>query len=193
MKGKLIFFHNELKTSSKWCSGANFAVLALLVTEAHASYSWSYSFSLADNTPYCATINCLTSLGGNVTEIKAGIDGTIYGLNSNHVLYAYTEASGWVESAATLQTAGGQAILHISVGSASKVIAQTAITGANIYVLNSAGTAWSSLSGGGICTDTEISADGDLWCIDMSGTVPFHYIKGGLDRDKWKVRDQHCR
>src|SRR5580700_7233529 len=58
-------------------------------------------------------------------------------------------------------------IEHISVGNATNVLAQT--TGSNnVYILNSAKTAWTLLAGDGTCADAEIGADGDVWCLDSA-------------------------
>ncbi|HXC42330.1 MAG TPA: tectonin domain-containing protein [Candidatus Dormibacteraeota bacterium] len=138
-------------------------------------YGWNATVTLADNTTWCATGNCLTSIGGVTVETKAGVDGTIYGLNSAGAVFTYTHAAGWVEAASALQKAGGLAIEHISVGSAANVLAQT--TGSNnVYILNSAKTAWTLLAGGGTCADAEIGADGDIWCL-ASGDI-FHWVSG---------------
>ena len=136
-------------------------LIALLVSVAHASYNWTPTLGLADNTAWCATNNCLTSIAGITVETKAGIDGTIYGLNSAHQLFTYAPNAGWVLVPSALQSAGGYPLMHISVGSASQVLALNASTGSNVYVLNSAGTAWQLL--GGWLSMAEIGADGILW------------------------------
>lgn len=69
-------------------------------------YGWNATVTLADNTAWCATGNCLTSIGGVTVETKAGVDGTIYGLNSAGVIFTYTQAAGWVEAASALQKPG---------------------------------------------------------------------------------------
>jgi len=150
-------------------------VTLLLSLPLFGQYGWNATVTLADNTTWCATGNCLTSIGGVTVETKAGVDGTIYGLNSAGAVFTYTHAAGWAEAASALQKAGGLAIEHISVGSAANVLAQT--TGSNnVYILNSAKTAWTLLAGGGTCADAEIGADGDIWCL-ASGDI-FHWVSG---------------
>jgi hypothetical protein len=151
------------------------AVILLLSLPLFGQYSWTPAISFADNTAWCATGNCLTSIGGVTVETKAGVDGTIYGLNGAGAVFTYTHAAGWVEAASALQKAGGLAIEHISVGSATNVLAQTSGSN-NVYILNSAKTAWTLLAGGGTCTDAEIGADGDIWCLS-SGAI-FHWVSG---------------
>jgi len=70
-------------------------IAILLCAPLYGQYTMTPTFSLADNTPYChgTSYSCLTSIGGVMTEIKAGVDGTIYGLNSSHVLYTYTHVN----------------------------------------------------------------------------------------------------
>jgi len=115
--------------------------ILLLSLPLFGQYGWTATVSLADNTAWCATGNCLTSIGGVTVETKAGVDGTIYGLNSAGVIFTYTQAAGWAEAASALQKAGGLAIEHISVGSAANVLAQTSGSN-NVYILNSGKTAW---------------------------------------------------
>jgi tectonin-like protein len=141
----------------------------LVCVMAQASYNWTPSVGLADNTAWCASNNCLTSIGGIVAEIKAGVDGTIYGLTAGHVLYTWTRASGWVESPSALQTAGGYPLMHISVGSASEVLALNTSTGSDVYLLNPAGTAWQLLGGG--LSMAEIGADGSIWGINLENST----------------------
>jgi hypothetical protein len=132
------------------------------------------TISLADNTPFCATISCLTSIGGTTAETKAGFDGTIYGLTGSGFgsggLFRYTVASGWVQAPAALQTAGGYPLIHISVGSASQVLALSAAAYPhnNVYVLNSAGTARQPLSQSGWLSLAEIGPDGSVWGINLN-------------------------
>lgn len=144
-------------------------LIALLVSVAQASYNWTPTLGLADNTAWCATNNCLTSIAGITVETKAGIDGTIYGLNSAHQLFTYTANAGWVLAPSALQSAGGYPLMHISVGIASKVLALNTSTGSNIYVLNSAGTAWQLL--GGWLSMAEIGADGTIWGINLENST----------------------
>jgi hypothetical protein len=62
------------------------------------------------------------------------------------------------------------------VGNATNVLAQT--TGSNnVYILNSAKTAWTLLAGDGTCADAEIGADGDVWCLDSADEI-FHWVSG---------------
>ncbi len=134
------------------------------------------ALQMTDNTVWCATNNCLTSLGGTMAEIKAGYDGTVYGLTSASALYSYTVAGGWVESASGLQTAGGYSLSHISAASASQVLALSSVsTGNNVFVLNSAGTAWGALSRR--LSVAEIGVDGSIWGMDSNGLI-WSYVSG---------------
>jgi hypothetical protein len=129
--------------------------------------------ALADNTTWCAAQSCLTSNGGVTAETKAAADGTIYGLNSAHVLFTYTLAQGWVDAPSALQTAGGNAILHISVASASQVLALSAASSPanNVFVLNSAGTAWKTLATAEWLSVAELGPDGSIWGFNASGQI----------------------
>jgi hypothetical protein len=142
------------------------AVLVLLVTGAHAQYNWTPSVSLADNTPYCAAINCLTSIGTLPSEIKAGADGTLYALEGND-LFTYVKGSGWVLAPASLQTAGGYPLAHISVGSKQQVLALSTIGGwnPNTFVLDAAGTGWTNVNTSAVpgMAYAEIGYDGTIW------------------------------
>jgi hypothetical protein len=141
-------------------------------------YTYNYTLSMADNTPYCAVINCLTSIAGVTAETKVGFDGTIYGLNSGHQLFTYTKAGGWfLES--SLQTAGGYAINHISVGSTLDVLAinSAPYPNSNVYVLDAAGTGWRVLAGLWLLT-AEIGADGTIFGI-TSGSQDTYWNGGG--------------
>jgi Tectonin domain len=110
-------------------------------------------------------------------EIKAGYDGTLYGLTSAGDLYTFTVAAGWVEAPSALQTAGGKSLTHISVGNASEVLAlsSAASPANNVFVLNSGGTAWTALSRR--LSAAEIGSDGSIWGLDSSGYV-WCYING---------------
>jgi len=146
-------------------------VLALLATVAGAQYAWTPNMSLADNTAWCATGNCLTSIGGTMAETKAGYDGTIYGLSASGVLSTYTPATGWVQAASGLQTAGGQPLMHISVSSQSEMLALSTAASPdnNVYVLNAADTAWQALAQPENFTRAEIGSDGEIWGINAKG------------------------
>lgn len=135
------------------------------------------SGQMSDNTVWCATHNCLTPLGGTMSEIKAGYDGTLYGLNSAGALYTYTAASGWVEAPSALQTGGGNSLAHISVASASQVLAlsSAASPANNVFVLNSGGTAWTGLSQR--LSTAEIGADGSIWGTDSNALI-WSYVSG---------------
>lgn len=148
-----------------------FAVL-LLSLPLFGQMSVTPTLALADNTAWCATGNCLTPLpatSGTLTEIKAGYDGTIYVLDAA-VPYQLSAARVWTEVPTALQTAGGLPIIHVSVGVATQVLAQTAGDD-NVYVHNAAGTAWSLLAGDGTCSDAEIGADGTIWCVNASNGI----------------------
>jgi hypothetical protein len=110
-----------------------------------------------------------------VSELKAGADGTLYGLNPSAILYNYTVASGWVEAPSALQTAGGNGLTHISVASASQVLALSSSASNNVFVLNSSGTAWIALNRR--LSTAEIGPDGSIWGMDSSGAI-WCYISG---------------
>ncbi len=134
---------------------------------------------MIDNTTaYCGTHNCLTPIGGTLalSEIKAGPDGTVYGLTSAHALYTYTQPTGWVLAPAALQSPGGGSITHISVESASQVLGlnNAAAPAANVYVLDSAGTAWAALTGAPTLAVAEIGSDGSIWGL-TSGNVIYNF------------------
>lgn len=121
------------------------------------------------------------ALNTNTVELKAGVDGTVWGLRpgsnirypSNKSIYTYTPAAGWVYAATGLQTAGGNSISHISVGNGSQVLALTTATSNNVFVLNSAKTGWNQL--GSIWLSTaEIGADGDVWGINFTTSTIYH-------------------
>ncbi len=137
-------------------------------------FTWTPTPTLIDNTNYCVNHNCLTPIGGSpalaLSEIKAGPDRTVYGLTGAHALYTYTQPTGWVLAPSALQTAGGNPITHISVGLASQVLALNNATG-NVYVLNSAGTAWAAVAGSPTLTVAEIAADGSIWGMTSAGTI----------------------
>jgi hypothetical protein len=132
---------------------------------------------MTDNTVWCATNNCLTALGGTMAEIKAGYDGTLYGLTSTGALYTFTVAAGWVEAPSALQTAGGKSLAHISVANASEVMAlsSAASPANNVFVLDSGGTAWTELSRR--LSVAEIGADGSIWGMDSSNVI-WSYVNG---------------
>jgi virginiamycin B lyase len=135
------------------------------------------TIQMSDNTVWCATNNCLTPLGGNMSEIKAGADGTMYGLGASGGLYTYTAVSGWVDAPSALQTAGGNSITHISVASASQVLAlsSAASPANNVFVLDPQGTSWTALSER--LSTAEIGADGSIWGIDSKAAI-WSYIRG---------------
>jgi hypothetical protein len=135
------------------------------------------SLQMTDNTVWCATNNCLTALGGTMAEIKAGYDGTLYGLTSAGALYTFTVAAGWVEAPSALQTAGGKSLTHISVANASEVMAlsSAASPANNVFVLNSGGTAWTALSKW--LSVAEIGVDGSIWGMDSSNVI-WSYVNG---------------
>ncbi len=115
-------------------------------------------------------MNCRAPVGA-VTGGSAGTwaapDGTLYSLNSAHILFAYTKETGWARSSPALQSAGGYPLMHVSVGSASQVLALStaAPPSNNLYVLNSTGTAWRPLSAPIWLALAEIGADGSIWGI----------------------------
>lgn len=148
-------------------------ITVLLPLQLFASYTFSPTqISLVDNTPNCATINCLVSIGGTSAEVKAGYDGTIYGLAAAGVLYTYTPANGWVEAPTALQTANGQIITHISVASSSQVLV---LNSNNFpFVLNAAGTAWTALTQRAFYT-AEIGADGTACGIGLQLSTWYCY------------------
>jgi hypothetical protein len=152
------------------------AVLLLLCAPllGQNAFTWTPTPTLIDNTNYCVNHNCLTPIGGSpalaLSEIKAGPDRTVYGLTGAHALYTYTQPTGWVLAPSALQTAGGNPITHISVGLASQVLALNNATG-NVYVLNSAGTAWAAVAGSPTLTVAEIAADGSIWGMTSAGTI----------------------
>jgi hypothetical protein len=156
-------------------------VVSLLSPPLFGQYTMTAWFNIVDNTPWCngTSFQCLTSIGGVMTEIKAGADGTIYGLNSSHVLYTYTHAAGWVQAAAALQSPGGGSIVHISVGGKSQVMALSNIlVGANVYVLNGAGTGWTALGAKRLSASAaEIGSDGTVWGMNSSG-LGWAYVNG---------------
>jgi hypothetical protein len=147
----------------------------LLSAPGFGQYTWIPRYGFADNTAWCATNNCLTSIGGVMAETKAGIDGTVYGLQASGVLYTYTAAKGWVEAPSALQTAGGLPLMHISVGSSSQVLAlnTAAWPGNNVYVINSGGTAWQSLSG--TLSFAEVGADGSIWGVQVPTSAIYQW------------------
>jgi hypothetical protein len=162
-------------------------VVLLLSLPLFGQYVNTLTAGWTDNTPNCTSINCLTPISGIVAEIKAGADGTIWGLTSGKVLWKHPASNGgWTQLASGLQTAGGASIVHISVGSAKHILALTSASSNNVYTLNSAGNGWTVLPGNGHCTtDAEIGVDGDIWCL--VGTQIFHFsgsvwngIAGGL-------------
>jgi len=127
-------------------------------------------------------------------ETKAGIDGTIYGLNSAHQLFTYTAKAGWVLVPSALQSAGGNPLMHISVGSSSEVLAlNTSPGGSNVYILNSAKTAattppdnsfngenvfWPPPYGG----ETYVAWLSDAPCFSWTGHQPWACIYGWVNQ-----------
>ncbi len=97
---------------------------------------------------------------------RAASDGTVYGLAG--AWETWTQAAGWVELPTALQTAGGQQITNLSVGSASQVLAETSAP-SDIYILEAG--AWSLLSANTPCSIAEIGPDGSIWCIDSSQNI----------------------
>ncbi len=184
--------------------GSILVATLLLSMPAFASYTFTQKQSLADNTGWCGTNNCLTSIGGVTAETKAGADGAIYGLTSSHVLYTYTRTGGWVVAASVLQSAGGYPIMHISVGSASSVLALSTAPSSNVYVLNAAHTAWQSLTGW--LSFAEIGADGSLWGVNLTNSTIYSWngsswviepglvsnIAVGVDNFAWGVNSVHA-
>lgn len=124
---------------------------------------------MVDNTTWCERNNCLTSIGGDLAEVKAAADGTVYGLTSAGVLQQWTQSGGWVNAPSSLQSPGGNKITHISVGSATEVLALTnaPYPDENIYTLVSG--AWQPPSTdptlAGNLTTAEIAADGSMFAI----------------------------
>lgn len=143
--------------------------LLLLCVPSPAQYTWTPTMQLVDNTTWCESNNCLVSIGGNLAEVKASFDGTVYGLTSTGVLQQWTQAGGWVNAPSSLQSPGGNKITHISVGSATEVLALTnaPYPDANIYTLVSG--AWQPPSTdptiAGNLTTAEIAADGSMYAI----------------------------
>src|SRR6266404_1404301 len=141
-------------------------VISILLCAPLFGQTLTAAYSLADNTPYChgTSYSCLTSIGGVMTEIKTGADGTVYGLNSSHALYTYTHAAGWVLAAANLQNPGGLSIVHISVGSKTQVMAlsSAASQNHNVYVLDASGTTWLPLGAWLSPNAAEIGSDGTV-------------------------------
>ncbi len=142
------------------------------------SFTWTPTLTLIDSTSHCGTHNCLTPIGGTLalSEIKAGPDRTVYGLTSANALYTYTQPTGWVLAPTALQSPGGGSITHISVGLASQVLAlnNAAAPAANVYVLDSAGTAWAALTGAPTLAVAEIGSDGSIWGL-TSGNVIYNF------------------
>jgi hypothetical protein len=137
---------------------------ALLLSLPLFGQTVSYTLALTDNTAWCATGNCLTALPttpGTLTEIKTGYDGTTYVLDAA-LPYTLSPARVWTKVPTALQTAGGYPITHISVGSKAQVMAlnSAAYPAYNVYVLNSAGTAWQAQTGW--LSNAEIGADGTI-------------------------------
>jgi hypothetical protein len=128
-----------------------------------AQYNWTPSVSLVDNTSWCVSNNCYTSIGGSVNILSAGFDGTVYGLNAARTLYRWTQANGWVEAPSGLQTAGGQKLNAITVASATQMAVIANST--NVYLLNSAGTEWTGPLATGSCTQISMAVDGTLACV----------------------------
>ncbi|MGB7601301.1 MAG: hypothetical protein WBM24_13400 [Candidatus Sulfotelmatobacter sp.] len=156
-----------------------FVVLALLVTMARAQYNWTPSLSLVDNTSWCTANNCLTSIGGDTVETKVGVDGTIYGMATTG-LYTYTVAAGWVLTPTALQSPGDWSIHHISVGSKANVLALSVAPypTPNVYVLNSAGTAWQPVGGGLWAYTAEIGPDGSIFAIGSQAGDLYEWSNG---------------
>lgn len=132
-------------------------------------FTWTPTMSLVDNTPNCATINCLTGIGSGYF-LQAGSDGTIYGLKGA-VLYTYAPGgAGWVEAPAALQAAGGDSLTYISVANASNVLALSSASARNVFVLNATGTEWTRV-GTATLTSAEIGPDGSIWGLNSVGRI----------------------
>ena len=141
----------------------------LLCAPVAAQYSWTPSISLVDNTVWCESNNCYTSIGGSVNVVSAGIDGTVYGIDDtsgSRLLSSWTRSAGWVEAASGLQM-GGNSLSVISAASATQAVMITtaAYPAANVYVLNSSGTGWTGPIGTWWCQRISMSADGTIICV----------------------------
>jgi hypothetical protein len=123
--------------------------------------------------------------GPSLVEIKAGADGSVYGLTSNALLYTWTLAAGWVEAPSALQTAGGRSLSHISMASAGNVMALTGAASNNVFVLDSAGTGWTGLSGETL-SQAEIGPDGSVWGMTAAGAI-WCYSSGSWWGAPWQL------
>lgn len=104
-------------------TAAVFLIAILLCAPLFGQYTTTLTMSPVDNTPNCnGTFSCLIPLGATLSEIKAQIDGTVWGLNSSHALSKRSMSSPtpWTgppirwQSLPFLQTPGGGSIMHIS-------------------------------------------------------------------------------
>jgi len=74
-----------------------------------SGYMTTPTMAPADNTAWCATNNCLLSIGSDDAKtgysgIAAGVDGTVYAYRaSTNEIYTWTTAAGWVEHTALYQ------------------------------------------------------------------------------------------
>ena len=171
---------DKLLHMSSLRNAAGLLFAALLPSLPLVGQTLTPSLALVDNTTWCATNNCLTPIPGTpstLTEIKVGGDGTIYSLDG---AVPYTFAAGaWSKVSSALQSAGGYPIIHLSVARASKVLAVNAAPSPtpNVYVLDSAGTAWQQLPTGWMST-AEIGSDGTVWGIGPSPTYEAYSWNG---------------
>ena len=133
-----------------------YITLILLRAPVLAQYAWTPSVQLVDNTTWCESNNCYTSIGGSENVLSAGYDGTVYANNyvsgSSHVISRWTQSGGWAQAPSGLQTAGGLPLTLLSVASATQIAALTnaAYPTPNVYLLDSAGTGWTGPLGTGV-------------------------------------------
>ena len=163
-------------------------VIVLLVCAplfGQSGYMTTPTMAPADNTAWCATKNCLLSIGSDDAKtgysgIAAGVDGTVYAYRaSTNEIYTWTTAAGWVEHTALYQPGGVTKIAQLSVGSAANVLVLngTAHSTGNAYILNAAGNGWTSLKKWLEPGTAGIGADGSVWGIDTNGNA-VAYIAG---------------
>src|SRR5580700_4085890 len=142
------------------------AALVLLSAPVFGQYTYSDTYTLVDNLPNCdsSSYSCeqtFATPGFSIALPSAGWDGTLYGLRksgkylASSPVYKYdlgnngNSSFSWVEAATALQTAGGQHIAYISVANATQIMVLSAVLSPtpNVYVLSSAGTAWTAVPG----------------------------------------------
>lgn len=105
----------------------------------------------------------LQQIGGTLTQVSVGADGSVWGINSGQQIYTYNSTtSAWTNLPGSLRV--------IAAGSAN------AVWGLNytnqIYRWDAANMAWVNIPGE--LNQIAVGADGDVWGINYQGAI-YHY------------------